>query len=424
MKKNIYYRIRLIVAICAGILSAAAFTGLFYTVKIFDLQLGALLQKIFIDFSITALILLSLILITTFLFGRLYCSALCPLGILQELAGIFKKKNSGMQKNSPLKYIIAAIVFGTLAGGTVYLLRLAEPYTYFGSAFTLSAVGLIAVIAIIAVVFVKDRFFCTNLCPVGTILGLISKFSINKIYLEKENCVSCGICGNICPAGCINSKEKIVDNEICVKCLKCLNVCNKNAVNYGMLPKEKITFSPKRRQFVLAASVIAVFSVAMKAGAAIKKFLSEDFSDVILPPGALNEERFLNKCLNCNLCVKVCPTKIIKKSDANYSAVSIDYSKGFCKYDCIDCGAACPAGALKRLPLERKQRLRVAMIAPPFETFKELNACAQACPTGALTLTAESKPAFSAVKCIGCGACAAASGGNIKIYGTKEQKFL
>ena len=424
MKKNIYYRIRMITAICAGVLSLAAFTGLFYTVKIFDLQLGALLQKVFIDFSITALILLSLILITTFLFGRLYCSALCPLGILQELAGIFKKKNSGRQKNFFFKYIIAAIVFGTLAGGTVYLLRLAEPYTYFGSAFTLSAVGLIAVIAIITVVFVKDRFFCTNLCPVGTILGLISKFSINKIYLEKENCVSCGICGNICPAGCINSKEKIIDNEICIKCLKCLNVCDKSAVKYGVSPKKEIKFSPKKRRFVLTAATVALFAAAMRAGTAVKKILSENFSDVILPPGALNEERFSNKCLNCNLCVKICPAKIIKKSDANYGAVSIDYSKGFCKYDCNDCGAACPAGALKRLSLEKKQRLRIAMIAPPFEPFKELNACAQACPTEALTLTTEGKPAFSAVKCIGCGACATVSGGNIKIYGTKEQKFL
>ncbi|MCL2334448.1 MAG: 4Fe-4S binding protein, partial [Endomicrobia bacterium] len=375
MKKNIYYRIRLAIAFCAAVLFLAAFFWAVYPLKIFDLQLGPLLQRIFTDFSVTALVLASAILIITFLLGRLYCSAICPLGILPEIAGIFKKKNSGRQKNLFLKYIIAAIVFGTLAGGTVYLLRLAEPYTYFGSAFTLSAIGLIAVIAIIATVFIKDRFFCTNLCPAGTILGLISKFSINKIYFDKGNCVSCGICENICPSGCVNSKEKIIDNEICVKCLKCLNVCNKNAVKYGMPPKEEIKFSLKKRQFVLAASTIALFAAAMRAGSAVKKILSENFSDVILPPGALNEERFLNKCLNCNLCVKICPEKIIKKSDGNYGAVSIDYGKGFCKYDCNECGAACPAGALKKLSLERKQKLRIAMISPPTDKFEGFDAC-------------------------------------------------
>ncbi|MCL2799547.1 MAG: 4Fe-4S binding protein [Endomicrobia bacterium] len=425
MKKNTFYRIRLITAVCVGILSLAAFTGLFYAVKIFDLQLGALLQRVFVDFSIIALVLLAFILIMTFLFGRLYCSALCPLGILQEFIGVFKKKNSGTQKNLFFKYIIAAIVFGTLAGGTACILRLAEPYTYFGSAFTLSALGIIAVIVIIVIIFIKDRFFCTNICPVGTVLGLISKFSVNKIYLQKTTCTSCGICGNICPAGCINTKEKTVDNEICIKCLKCLNVCPVNSVKYAMSPKEKeeVKFSPKRRQFVLAVSTVAVFAAAAKAGAVIKKILSEKFSDVILPPGAWNEERFLNKCLNCNLCVKVCPTNIIKKADAKYGAVSIDFSKGFCEFNCIECIKACPAGALQRISLPEKQRMRIAMITPP-ET--EAPKAVEACPTQALVQNPKgARPLFSASRCIGCAACKIKSPEtNIRIYGVKIQKIL
>jgi Fe-S-cluster-containing hydrogenase component 2 len=285
----------------------------------------------------------------------------------------------------------------------------------------LSAIGIIAAAAIIIAVFMKDRFFCTNICPVGTFLGLISKFSVNKIYLQKDACVSCGICEKVCPAGCIDSKEKSVSNETCIKCLKCLNVCSKNAVKYRCAPKKEIKFDPKRRSLILAASAVAVFAAAAKAGAVIKKALSEKFSDVILPPGALNEERFANKCLNCNLCVKTCPAKIIKKADKTSGAVSIDYGKNFCEYDCNKCTAACPAGALKKLSLEEKKVLRIAMIAPPVEIFKEFGDCVDACPTNALTLAGGS-PAFEAMKCIGCGACVVASGGNIKIYGTKEQK--
>jgi ferredoxin len=159
-------------------------------------------------------------------------------------------------------------------------------------------------------------------------------------------------------------------------------------------------------------------------GNIIKKTLAAKFSDVILPPGAISEERFINKCLNCNLCVKICPEKIIKKADANFCAPSLDYAKNFCKYECNDCSAACPAGALKKLSLEEKQKTRIAMIAPPANNFAGFSDCVAACPTKALTLTAENQPAFSAIKCIGCGACAATSKGEIKIYGTIEQKAL
>ncbi|MDR1940740.1 MAG: 4Fe-4S binding protein [Endomicrobium sp.] len=426
MKNNIFYRIRIIAAVIVAVLSLAAVLGLFYPVKIFDLQLAPLIQRVFIDFSAAALILLAVILIITLLFGRLYCSTICPLGLLQEFAGLFKRKPRRHARSFPVKYFIAAVIFGALAGGTAYIMRYGEPYTYFVCAFSLSAAGIIAAAAVIILVILKDRFFCTNICPVGAVLGLISKVSLNKIHILQRDCVSCGLCEKVCPAGSINSKEKTVDNETCLKCLKCLNVCNKNALKYGFVCKKqsKCEFNPKRRKLIVGAAVIVVFAVTAKAGRIIKKALADKFSDVILPPGAVSEQRFLNKCLNCNLCVKACPEKIIKKADSKFCAPSIDYSKNFCKYDCNKCSAACPAGAIKKLSLEEKQKTRIAMIAPPENNFEGFADCVKACPTNALTLNAENRPDFSAVKCIGCGACSVTSKGFIKIYGAVEQKAL
>ncbi|WP_424244222.1 polyferredoxin [Elusimicrobium posterum] len=422
--KNRLYQIRLVLAVCVGVLSVAAFAGLFYPVKIFDLQLGALIQRLFVDFSIIAAVLILAVLASALFFGRIYCSTLCPLGLLQELAGAFKKKTSGRQKSYWFKYIIAAIVFGTLAGGTAYLLRLADPYTYFGSAATFSLVGLVAVAVILVLVLFKDRFFCTNICPVGTVLGVVSKCSLNKIYIQKDACILCGKCEAVCPSGCVNYKAKEIENEICVKCLKCMPVCPKSAVKYGRNnQKEEVKVDHKKRKMILAASTVAVFAAAAKAGNIAKKFLEEKYSDVILPPGAVNEERFLNKCLNCNLCVKACPEKIIKKADGNYGAVSIDYSKNFCEYSCNKCTAVCPAGALKRMSLDEKQKLRIAMIEPPLEVFAGYEACVQACPTNALLLK-DGNPAFIALKCIGCGACVVKSEGKIKIFGANIQRTL
>lgn len=182
------YKIRFSIAIIFLLLAIAGICGVFYPVKIFDIQILPVLQRVFIDFSVIALILLLGIVILTIIFGRLYCSLMCPLGIIQEIAGIIffrgKRKNK-YTKNYPVKYFIAAITLGILAGGSAIALRYIEPYTYFGSAFTLSVTGLSAIVVILILTFFKNRFFCVNICPAGTILGLISKFSLNKIYIKK-----------------------------------------------------------------------------------------------------------------------------------------------------------------------------------------------------------------------------------------------
>lgn len=145
-----YFRIRCIIAWVTGILCFLAFFSAFYPVKIFDLQLTALLQRFLVDVSLTAAILLSALLLLTLFFGRVYCSTLCPFGLLQEFLMLFFRRRTGYRQNRPAKYFLAAVFFGMLLGGTVAVIRLIDPYALFGSAASgalpgLAAFGFVAV---------------------------------------------------------------------------------------------------------------------------------------------------------------------------------------------------------------------------------------------------------------------------------------
>lgn len=401
MKKG--YLIRKSIAIIIGILSLLAVCGVFYPVKFMDIQFTPLLQRLIFDFSIIAAVLFGLVILATLLFGRFYCSTICPFGILQEFAGVIRgKKKNSLHKNYWFKYLIAGLTFGGLIGGSALLIRYVDPYTNFGSAISLSVFGIIFTLTVLAIVFFKNRFFCTNICPVGCALGIISKFSLNKIYMD-ENCVKCGICANNCPAGCINHKEKTVDNELCIKCLKCLSVCPKGAIKFGLQP---VRFNPKRRDFLVAGGALALLGAGYAAGLNFAKNIARKVKDVILPAGAMNTNRMANKCLNCNLCINNCPNGILAKADETFSVVHIDYKKGkgFCEFNCNNCSGVCPSGAIKKISLEEKQNTRIAMASISSECVGCGN-CVTECPTGAISIV-EKKAVVDGSKCIGCGKCA------------------
>ena len=425
MKK--VYKTRLIIAIVVLLLAILGISGTFYSVKIFDIQILPLVQRVIVDFSIFALSLLIGIIILTVLFGRIYCSTICPLGIIQELISILffdKKRKNKYTKSYPIKYFILAISLGILFGGSATFIRYIEPYSYFGSAFTFSILGIIALLGIIILTFFKNRFFCTNICPSGTILGIISKFSRNKIYIEKNNCVSCGNCETKCPAGCINSKNKTVNNETCIKCLKCIETCPKDGIKYGKSQKEEIKFSIQRRKIIISTAVLAVLGTMIKTGIIIKDKIVEKFRDIILPPGAESEERLINTCYNCNLCVENCPTKIIVKANNDFPTIHIDYKNGCCDKDCNKCSQICPTGAIKRLNIKEKQRTRIAMAMIDREKCIECGLCTNNCPYGAIIKTKEGTT-INSEKCIGCGACKQACNTNaIKIYAVKKQSII
>lgn len=399
------FHIRFGLALTIGVLTLLAFTGFFYPIPFLDAQLTALFQRILIDFSFFALILLLALLILTLLFGRLYCSVLCPLGLCQELLMLIRRRRVGVQKNYCYKYLIAVIAFCTLIGGTVLIIRLIDPYSLFGAAAGKTIGGLIALTALMLLVWFKGRFFCAQICPVGTILGLLSKHARNQIYIDPQTCITCGLCARKCPTGCIDYQNKTVHNETCVKCFKCLTACRQNSIRYGTRPSFEPAFDPTRRHLLVSAGIVGLAVLAAKGGVTLTRQIAHKIKNVILPAGAGNAADFANRCLNCNLCVQNCPMKILQKANAHYPAIHIDYGSNFCDYDCHKCATICPSGAIKRLTLSEKQQTQIALAVIDTNKCIKCGLCVMKCPRQIIQKPRNDFPQINPNGCIGCGTC-------------------
>lgn len=416
-------------------------------------------------------IVFGLLLLLTFLFGRVYCSVICPLGILQDVVAWFacrinrKKRYSFSREKKWLRYLVlAGVVAAFLLGGTV-VLSLLDPYSAFGriavnvfrpvymginnvgaavfnyfdnyslyhtDIYVLSLFSLLAGIVTFGVVaylaYRYGRTYCNTICPVGTVLGVISRRSLWRVRIDRDACVSCGLCERKCKSSCIDSKGKTVDGSRCVACYNCLTTCSKQALSYRPVWKKTGTKAcatdAGKRQF-MAALAVGALAVAprktwAKGIAAIEGNKTYEKQHPLSPPGAVSAEHLLRHCTACHLCVAKCPSKVLKPAFMDYGVggmmqPKMDFEHGFCNFDCTVCTEVCPNGALLKLTKQEKHTLQVGRVVFVEENCivysqgTSCGACSEHCPTQAVSMQPYKNgltiPVVHPDICVGCGGC-------------------
>lgn len=180
--------------------------------------------------------------------GRLYCSVVCPLGILQELfrdvvtlGGLRAGRLRPIEKTVENAIRIVCLL-AFVASAFFGLFAFLAPYGIFGRAAASFADGKVTAVKVLALgqlalillaTLWRGRFWCNTICPVGTFLGLFSRFAVFRVRIDRAKCVNCNLCVRACPNGCIPpDKGKKIDHSRCVSCFACAGVCGKGALTW------------------------------------------------------------------------------------------------------------------------------------------------------------------------------------------------
>ncbi len=405
--------------------------------------------KFFNQFSLLATGFI-VVLIITFLFGRIYCSSICPLGTLQDIISrialfLNKKKYFRMLNDFKLlKYSILTATLISLFSGSLILLNLLDPFSLSGKIFSnifrlllipvnnlaaitleqfniyriypievkaLSWLAIVlsgSVLLIIGIMsFSKGRLFCNTICPFGTLLGLTSRISLYKITIDQDECHGCSICETVCKAGCIDNDNKKIDFERCVSCFNCFTVCPSNGIVYRRSRincTDKVTqqIDADKRKF-FTRLFIGVVGLSDFLRAQVKVIPKKDSTIPVIkkvypsPPGSVNVEHYYNNCTACHLCVASCPTHVLQPSFLEHGWLNIlqpylDNSAAYCTFECIRCTEVCPTGAILPLTVDKKKILQIGKTNFVKENCvvetegTECGACSEHCPTKAVIM--------------------------------------
>ncbi len=425
--------------------------------------------------------------ILTLLFGRIYCSVICPLGVFQDgisrLAGKRKGKKNRFCYSAALswlRYGVLIVFVIAMIAGTSVVVSLLDPYAAYGriaselftpiyrwgnnllaffaeraesyafyttdvwikSGATLGvAIATFVIVGILA--WRNGRTYCNTICPVGTFLGFISRFSIFKVAFDKEKCTHCQLCERRCKASCIDSKNLYIDYSRCVSCFNCIESCKFSAMSYRFsnktekqaLQTEKKNSETKEnnpdmsRRNALSIMTILTVGSALKAQqlqvdgglAAIEDKKIPDRKMPIVPPGALGLANLKQHCTACQLCISSCPNNVLRPSNKLLTLMQpeMSYERGYCRPECTECSQVCPTKAINTVTTADKSAIAIGLAVWIKDNCVvntdeiQCNNCEHHCPTGAITLV-DRNPGYSdSLKipvvdkelCIGCGAC-------------------
>ncbi len=453
-----------------------------YPVKIFlDFDPLILITTILSSHTVQKAFYLSLITITiTILLGRVFCGWVCPLGTLNNIVGSLRSNNNRQARNwNRVKYYIL-IFFLTSSFLSLQLVGLMDPLSLlirslsislypqinyairaiFDTLYITDIKGLVFVSetiysllkktvlsfqqplykqgAFIGMLFVmilglnllENRFWCRYLCPLGALLGILSRYSLLRRSVS-EGCTSCGVCAKVCQGNAGPDKKDEWKAIECLYCFNCDDACPQDAVKFGFRgKKEAIPIDLTRRRVIASiATGVVVVPFLRSNPLSREEFL---YPRLIRPPGSLEEREFLKKCVKCGECMKVCitnglqPTFLEAGLEGIWSPILIP-KIGYCEYRCTLCGQVCPTGAIKRLTLEEKSKVRIglAMIDKgrclPYAHGRPCIVCEEVCPTPKKAIWLErvvvrdregrlmelQQPRVDLDLCIGCGICEA-----------------
>jgi ferredoxin len=421
----------------------------------------------------TNLLVVGVLIILTAILGRAYCAVLCPLGIFQDIVFWFKKKLrkkhvrfSYLKEAVGLRYGILVVLLIAWVLGFYFIPALLDPYSIYGRMVTsllaplwqqgfnqaatitnnhawglwekydvvfkgtlaiVVALGYFLVLTVLA--WRYGRLYCQTICPVGTMLGTISRFSWLQLKINEKKCVGCGLCERHCRSACVDVKNHRIDSSRCVLCMECLSACPAKAISYGHLAKVQDTepvmqaeqgpLLSRRTLLLTAGATIGTMIAGLSRGKNDLSALAAQQEKAIIPPGLSTKQQFLQKCTACQLCINKCPEQVLKPATTEYGMFGkgkpvLDYGHGYCNFYCNTCSSICPTGAIGSLALQAKQTIKIGVAKYDMKhclILKEgviCGNCALHCPTGAITMEPVSElqlPSINETKCIGCGSC-------------------
>ena len=425
----------------------------------------------------------ALLVVLTLVFGRIYCSVICPLGVMQDvisrLHGIRNKNRFTYSKEKRwLRYGVLVVFVASALAGVNAVVSLLAPYSSYGriasslmkpvyeagnnvlaaiaehldsyafysvdiwmKSLPTLIVASVTLVVIAVLAWRGGRTYCNTVCPVGTILSFLARFSWLKVRIDGSKCVNCGLCTKNCKASAIDFKNHKIDYSRCVVCGDCIDKCNKGAIRLShSLPRQDeqrqaSQSSPiggvegaGRRSFLLGLAVASTAAALAQEKkkvdgglAAIEDKIAPKRLTPLTPPGSLSAQHFAQHCTACQLCVSTCPNGVLRPSTglSTFMQPTMSYERGYCRPECTKCGEVCPTGAIKPITRAQKSATQIGHAVwikkncVPLTDGVECGNCARHCPTGAITMVPLDPndehslkiPAVNEARCIGCGAC-------------------